>query len=57
MSEDKRERRKVKARLFTIISKMEEVKSLADSTGNDDLISCSFRNFLQELECQHYTGV
>jgi len=50
------ERRKVKSRLFTIISKMEEVQDLAQVSGNDDLISCSFANFLQELEMQHYIG-
>ena len=51
----KAERRKVKARLFTIISKMDEVKSLAMASDNYDLISGGFQNFHQELINQHYS--
>ena len=54
--DEKAERRRVKARLFTIISKMEEVKEIAYSSNNEDLIAPSFANFLQELEAQHYCG-
>jgi len=56
VSSKQQERRQIRDRLFTIISKMDEVERIALASDNEDLLPCGFQNFHQSAIEKHYTN-